>query len=122
MARRVVPLATISVSLSTQALHAQAPSWFVPPPPNKGSLAEGPHVDIQQVGSTETIVVRAKKKPIQRDPHGEEDHEFQPLHSDAAGPEPSLPNQSYCQSAYQTVGGQAATGADLIGSAAGHCD
>ncbi len=107
--------------LGATRLDAQpAPAWFVPPP-SKGGIATT--VRTQNYGSTDEVTVTAARRPTQRDPHGEETHDFQPAHSDAASPDPKPTTASgYCASAYQTVGGQAGTGADMIGMGSGHCD
>ena len=99
-----------------------APQWFVPPPPAKSSVDTTNRNDIHELDGQSDIVVHAQRRPIQRDPHAQETHDYQPAHSEAASPEPRLDAPSYCGSSYQTIGGQAATGADLIGSAGGHCD
>jgi len=103
---------------------AAAPAWFVPPPPAPSSLSgNGTHVDSAQIGSVETIIVTAAPRAIQRDPHPEEMHDFNPRHSDAAAREQGNAGQGACKSsAYNTIGGQAATGADMIGMGGGHCN
>ena len=98
------------------------PQWFVPPPPAKSSVDTTDHADIHELDGHTDIVVHAQRRPIQRDPHAQETRDYQPAHSEAASPDPRLDAPSYCGSSYETVGGQAATGADLVGSAGGHCD
>jgi hypothetical protein len=102
--------------------------WFVAPPPAKKSLAgNGTHLTPTQVApahteDVETIVVTAAKRPIQRDPHDEELHEFRPLQSDAAAPMQGNVGQGACnRAAYQTIGGQPATGMDMISMGGGQC-
>ncbi len=95
-----------------------APTWFVPPPPHGGLATAVKH----SYGSYDEVTVTAARRPTQRNPHGEETRDFQPAHSDAASPDPQPTTPSgYCSSAYQTVAGQAATGADMIGMGSGHC-
>jgi hypothetical protein len=116
-------LAGVLVLVAAPALaDPPAPAWFVPPPPKAGI---GATVDTRSYGSFEEITVTAPRRraAIQRDPRGEETHDFQPAHSDAASPDPRPTTASgYCSSAYQTVAGQAATGADMVGMGSGHCD
>ncbi len=114
--------AFLLIALSAAAPPDPAPQWFVPPPQAKSSVDTINHNDIHELEGQNDIVVHAQRRPIQRDPHAQETHDYQPAHSEAASPEPRLDAPSYCGSSYQTIGGQAATGADLMGSAGGHCD
>ena len=113
---------TAFLLLALAAAAPPPPQWFVPPPPAKSSVDTTSQTDIHDLDGRTDIVVHAQRRPIQRDPHAQETHDYQPAHSEAASPEPRLDAPSYCGSSYQTIGGQAATGADLIGSAGGHCD
>jgi hypothetical protein len=103
------------------AAAAQAPAaqtWFVPPPPKAGAAA----VDTRSYGNFEEVTVTAARRPIQRNPHGEEDHAFQPYHSEAAAPTQGNAGQRGCEgTAYQTIAGQAATSADMIGMGGAGC-
>ena len=76
-----------------------------------------------QVGSVETITVTAAARPIQRDPHSRETLGYTPRTNTEAGPpEQGNPGQGACSnSAYNTIAGQAATGADLISMGGGRC-
>ena len=98
-----------------------APSWFVPPPTKPGIAGSGRGVDMRRAGEMETITVTAQRRPVQRNPHGEETHDFQPVHSDAAAPSQGKIGQSYCGSAYQTIAGQPATGMDVVSMGGGRC-
>ncbi len=98
--------------------------WFVPPPPAKGAIGNDgqAHIDWRQDGSQETITVHGKRLPVQRDPHGEETRDYQPAHSLAATPEQRNSGAGACEgAAYQTIGGQAATGADITAAGGGAC-
>ena len=98
---------------------AAPPAWFVPPLPHGGIATSA----TQNYGSYDEVTVTAARRPTQRNPHGEETRDFQPAHSEAASPDPKPTTPSgYCSSAYQTVAGQAGTGADMIGMGSGHCN
>ncbi len=114
--------AFLLLALAAAAPPDPSPQWFVPPPQAKSSVDTTNHTEIHELDGQSDIVVHAQRRPIQRDPHAQETHDYQPAHSEAASPEPRLDAPSYCGSSYQTIGGQAATGADMIGSAGGHCD
>ena len=80
-------------------------------------------MDMRDFGGREEITVTAARAPIQRDPRPHETPGYEPAHSDAASPNPAPVTPSgYCNSAYQTVAGQAATGQDMFGIGSGHCD
>jgi hypothetical protein len=98
--------------------------WFVPPPPLPGSLARGgSRVDMRQVGSEENITVTAARRPTQRDPHAVAVPDDSPQHSLAATPQQGDSGQGACHSsAYQTIGGQPASGMDMISAGGGNCD
>jgi hypothetical protein len=107
---------------------AGSSAWFVAPPPAKASLADtGTHLAPAHIAppdseGTETIVVTAQKRPIQRDPHGEEPNGYRPMQSEAASPTQGDVAQGACHgAAYQTVAGQAATGMDMISMGGGQC-
>ncbi len=128
--RVTVPAALLCglAALAPAAARAEPPAaagagWFVPPPPKPG--VDGAHrsVDMREVSGRDEITVLGVRPAIQRDPRPQETHSFQPAHSDAASPDPRPVTPSgYCSSAYQTVAGQAATGADMVGMGSGHCN
>ena len=70
---------------AASAADPPAPSWFVPPPAKPGIAGAGRGVDMRRASETD-ITVTAQRRPVQRDPHGEETHDFQPAHSEAASP------------------------------------
>jgi hypothetical protein len=105
----------------------------VAPPPAKASLADtGTHFSPAHIAppesaptpdqGAETIVVTAQRRPIQRDPHGDQVNDYRPLQSDAASPAQGDVSQGACHgAAYQTIAGQPATGMDMISMGGGHC-
>ena len=98
-----------------------APAWFVPPPAKPGIAGAARAVDMRRPSETDTITVTAERRPVQRNPHGEETHDFQPAHSEVASPSQGKIGQSYCGSAYQTLAGQPATGMDMASMGGGRC-
>ena len=116
-------LLLLSAGLGASPALADPPAaaWFVPPPAKPGVAGAGRGVDMRRAGEAESITVTAERRPVQRNPHGEETHDFQPAHSEAATPSQGKIGQSYCGSAYQTIAGQPATGMDMVSMGGGRC-
>ena len=121
--RRGLPLLALTCLYAVPAACADppGPSWFVPPPAKPGVAGAARGVDMRRSSEAETITVTAERRPVQRNPHAEETHDFQPAHSEAASPTAGRIGQSYCGSSYQTIAGQPATGMDMVSMGGGRC-
>lgn len=116
------PALAVPGASGARAADLPHPAWFIPPPPRPAAAGQKVAVDLRLRDGHEEITVTAPRQPA---PPPEE-HVPTPGFGDPGGSEAASPvpvpivRNSYCQSAYHDVGGQPATGKDMLGG--GGCD